>query len=155
MGADEWDFNVMTESGPVPVSELDDGNYETVDNSNSDLDLIEGDGIGGDNSDATNESVADDFAEEVATGEIDGHAPDSEVNAALGTDGDPVAVAATEEEIEAAGGVVWDTTATGTGTTGSTTATGGLTSGSLTGPLGVFLAVLLLGIAYSQMEVST
>lgn len=138
-----------------------DGDGTENDNSNSDLDLIEGDGIGGDNSDETNDSVADNFAEEVATGEIDGHAPDSEVNAALGTDGDPVAVAATEEEVEAAGGVVWETTTTGsdsTGSTGSTTPTtvaAGLGGGGLTGPLGVVLAVLVLGIAYSQMEVST
>jgi hypothetical protein len=50
-------------------------------NSNSDLDLVEGDDIGGDNSEEENEEAAQDFADEVTTGEIDGHAPDSEVNA--------------------------------------------------------------------------
>ncbi|WP_367175857.1 hypothetical protein [Haloarcula rubripromontorii] len=77
-----------------------DGDGTENNNSNSDLDLIEGDGIGGDNDIASNEDAAEEFSEEVATGEIDGHAPDSEVNAVYGSDGEAVAVAATEEEIE-------------------------------------------------------
>jgi len=86
-----------------------DGDGTENDNSNSDLDLIEGDGIGGDNDIATNEAAAEEFSEEVATGEIDGHAPDSEVNAVYGTDGDPVAVAASEEEIEQSDATMYTT----------------------------------------------
>lgn len=141
------------------------GNDLENNNSNSDLDLIEGDGIGGDNSLDSNEQAAEDFAESIATGEYEGHAPDSEVNAALGTDGDAVAVAATAEEIEQAGGSVLSYGAdySAPGTTG---ATGGPSSvlsaslspstaalgGDLTIPLGVFAGILLLGIAYAKME---
>ncbi|WP_336359078.1 hypothetical protein, partial [Haloarcula sp. CGMCC 1.6347] len=91
-----------------------DGDGTENDNSNSDFDIIEGDDIGGDNSLDSNQSAAEDFAERVASGEIDGHAPDSEVNAVL-VDGDPVAVAATEQEIEDAGGAVYTTQSGGSG----------------------------------------
>ncbi|NLV14420.1 hypothetical protein [Haloarcula argentinensis] len=87
-----------------------DGDGTENDNSNSDLALIEGDGIGGDNDIASNEAAAEEFSEEVATGEIDGHAPDSEVNAVVGTDGEPVAVAATEDEIEQSEATMYTTT---------------------------------------------
>lgn len=85
-----------------------DGDGTENDNSNSDFDIIEGDDIGGDNSLDSNQSAAEDYAERVASGEIDGHAPDSEVNAVL-VDGDPVAVAASEQQIRDAGGAVYTT----------------------------------------------
>ncbi|KAA9399676.1 hypothetical protein [Haloarcula sp. CBA1129] len=130
-----------------------DGDGTENDNSNTDLDLIEGDGIGGDNSLGSNEAAADDFAESIAVGEIDGHAPDSEVNAALGADGEPVAVAATAEEIQQAGGSLWETV------TGTTTSTGSMPTASLGGSGGglrtaiaVFLGIGLLGFGYIKME---
>ncbi|MHC3379399.1 hypothetical protein [Haloarcula sp. H-GB5] len=103
----EQDDMVIEEDGSITNTET---GANTQNNSNSDLDLIEGDGIGGDNSLDSNEEAAEQFGEEVATGEIDGHAPDSEVNAVYGTDGDPVAVAATEDEIEQSEAVMYTTT---------------------------------------------
>ncbi|EMA23109.1 hypothetical protein C442_08786 [Haloarcula amylolytica JCM 13557] len=100
----EQDDLVIEEDGSITNTET---GVNSKNNSNSDLDLIEGDGIGGDNDIASNEAAAEQFGENVATGEIDGHAPDSEVNAVLGSDGEAVAVAATEDEVEQSEAVLY------------------------------------------------
>jgi len=100
------DDMVIEEDGSITNTET---GANTSNNTNSDLDLVEGDGIGGDNDLDSNEAAAEEFSEEVATGEIDGHAPDSEVNAVYGTDGEAVAVAATEEEIEQSDATMYTT----------------------------------------------